>query len=268
MHTVGMPSSQLEDLIRQKHWRQLGSPCAGCNSVILISDILDCARYTSVECALRDYSTKGSRAAHFLNATGNEMRKLFLLISVLALSGCAHVYRQQAQEAEMRARAICESVTASPEVAALLENVPADPSMASVAQLADKGKPTSQQKAIIAKIDQYNAPCTAANTAYLSQYAPAAAPIVLKANQDIKLLWAKLLNDELSFGEFNAERAKIAAAAFAEAQAAESTRVANSRQLQAQEYQNYLQMQQNINAFKPKRTNCYTYGNNVQCTHY
>jgi len=200
------------------------------------------------------------------------MRLVFLFISFLALAGCADMAQQralqQAQEARSQVDAVCERIATNPESAPLFTSVPVYPSKATIKQLADTTRPTDQQKAIIAKIDEYKAPCVAAEENYLQQYAPSVAPIFTKLQQDIKLLWAHLLSGEINFGRFNSERARISAAASAAAQSSESARVAQAQQMQMQRYQNYLQLQQNLNGLRPRTTNCYQYGNSMNCTQY
>jgi len=196
------------------------------------------------------------------------MRGVLLLITALALSGCAHQVRQQMMAERQQAEAVCEENSNRPELEPLRDAVPTNALRASIGQLASTDKPNDQQKAVIAKMDVYDARCREAVMAYLQRRAPAGVPIYAELIQSTKLLWAKLLADELTFGQFNSERARLASEATTRAEAAESVRVTQAQQLQAQQYQNYLQMQQSINALRPKTTNCYTYGNNVQCTQY
>lgn len=169
---------------------------------------------------------------------------------------------------QQQTKAICAMNDGRPELIPLRGIVPSNAQEATIQQLADKNKPNAEQRAVIARMDEYQAPCQAAVMDYLQRRAPAGAPIYVQMNQGMKLLWAKLLSGEMTFGQFNSDRAQLASSSGARAEEAESSRIAQAQQLQAQRYQNYLQMQQNMNAFKPKTTNCYGYGNNVQCTQY
>ncbi|MDS1142416.1 hypothetical protein RE432_18435 [Pusillimonas sp. SM2304] len=196
------------------------------------------------------------------------MIKILLLMPALALVGCAHQARQQALEEQAWVNTVCEASSQRPEMEPINDAIPSNALKATIGQLADKRKPNALQKSAIVRIDEYHEPCRAATEDYLQRRAPAAAPMYAKLIQDTKLLWAQLLSDELTFGQFNSERARLASSAQAEAEAAESSRIHQAQQLQAQQYQNYLQVQRNMNAYRPKTTNCYQYGNNVQCTQY
>lgn len=204
------------------------------------------------------------------------MKIAILVATLLSLTGCGITARQQATEQQNAAFALatstCDAVAQQPELASLWGDIPVKANLATVAQLASDKKPSEAQKRAILKIDEYEAPCRTATLNYLSLYAPAAAPIYEQAVQDTNALWARLYSDGLTFGQFNTERARIVAASNANAQMAESSRVNQQRQIRAQEYQNYLQLQRNMDSIRqsmtPKTTNCYTYGNQVQCTQY
>lgn len=204
------------------------------------------------------------------------MRKVLLILMAFSLAGCAHQeaerWRQQAQMEEAAAKAVCDSTEARPELDPLREQVAFDASKATVAQLADSRKPTADQKAVIMQIDEISKPCEDAVSAYFTTYSPVVAPVHAELGQAMKQTWAKLLAGEMTFGQFNSERASMSAAARSKAQSLMSSQAAYQAQMQMQQQQLNLQRAQYINSLQqtitPKRTNCYRYGNNVQCTQY
>jgi len=198
------------------------------------------------------------------------MRITILALAVLTLTGCAQqIAMQQQQEAEMAAasaKSVCESVPERPELAILKEQVVFDYTKATVAQLADNRKPTAAQKAVIANIDQYNKPCEDAAIALYSKYTPRALPIYMETSQSVKMLWARLLNGDMTFGQFNTEKVKLASTAQARATQLHANLQAEAQQLQLQQQQLGIQNMQLWNSMRPRTANCYRVGNSVSCT--
>lgn len=204
------------------------------------------------------------------------MRKLILLFVTLSLAGCASQEaaqrREQARMAMELARATCMRVAESPALDPIRGRVALGEEKATVAQMADTGKPTAAQKAVIARIDEISQPCDTAASSFYATYIPALGPVNDELNQSLKQAWARLLVGEFTFGQFNSERAQLKSAAESKVRNIMDNQAAQQAQLQLQQQQLNLQRAQYFNALQqsmtPKRTNCYTYGNNVQCTQY
>jgi len=198
------------------------------------------------------------------------MRKLIIIFGVVGLTGCAQqLTLQQKQEAEMAAasaKAICKEALENPDLDPIRNQVAFDATKATVAQLADARRATANQKAVIARIDEYNKPCEDATIAYFSTYAPAAAPLHAELNQNLKLVWAKLLTGEITFGQFNSERAKLTADARTKLTELAAAAESQAQQFRLQQQQLGIQNMQLWNSMRPRTANCYRVGNSVSCT--
>lgn len=205
------------------------------------------------------------------------MKKYLIVVAVAALSGCAPLISQQrAQQAQLAhdgAVGICQAVYDSDAYAPIRAQVPNNALHPTVAHLGDNRKATPEQVRVIAHIDEISKPCRDSVAAYMNAYAPAAAPYNLAMQTDINALWARLMNGEITFGQFNQARADVAAAAMEKAQYAEAQRVSQQQQLSLQQQQFFLQQQQYWNSLRqqvpqPATVNCHTMGGFTNCTRY
>lgn len=205
------------------------------------------------------------------------MKKYLAFSAIAALSGCAQMaaqqHAQQSQAAHERAVSICQAVYDSEAYTPLRGQVPNNALHPTVAQLGDSRKATPEQAVVIRRIDEISKPCLDSIGAYLNAYAPAAAPYHLTMQTDMRALWARLMNGELTFGQFNQARAGVAADAMEKAQYAESQRISQQQKLSLQQQQLHLQQQQYWNSLRQQipqssTVNCHTFGSFTNCTRY
>jgi len=205
------------------------------------------------------------------------MRKAILFVLVGLLSGCAQYQRQEYVDARPLAQAVvkqaCDQAAANPGFDPIRAQIPADSRKATIAQLNDPHYPNARQKEALSHYDEYASECINQQVSYLSLYAPTALPIYQQGQQEGKIRLAALAAGKMTFGQYNTERAKAVAKTWAEMQQADNARAAQAQQLYLQQQAvRQQELQNNINimrAFTPPRpttTNCYQFGQMVNCT--
>lgn len=227
------------------------------------------------------------------------MIRLILTVACTVLfSGCAQYQAQQraeAQRQEMEAAsrslaAACAAAYNDPAMTILHPKIPFSASDATLAQLGDVSKASAKEKAAIEEFDRLVQPCTTQGQAFFRRFDyPGMGAAYQRFTQEDRSLRASLWAGSITFGEFNTRRGTLvsqfeAARAAAAVEASRAATIAaqqeraNSLQTlqviqqmqQNQQLQqaNQIQSQQLYQMRTPTQTNCYRYGNQVNCTSY
>lgn len=211
------------------------------------------------------------------------MRWMFLVMTPLAICGCASIDRMHAQEDLKTTNAICDRAYADVRLASIRGLIPLNPSTATVAQLSDRSQFTEEQKQALMDMDAALAPCTYAEQQWAAKYdVPAAGGIHQSYAQNGKMLRALAIRKNMTIGEFNEARADLLSRALSDlssaraqysqqrayetaANAAAWSQISNSLQ---QMQQTQIMRQQQLQMNRPVQTTCSRVGYQVNCTSY
>lgn len=213
------------------------------------------------------------------------MRELLLLIALVPLAGCVTPGPQQVKRGpnDDPSRACFDALAYDKRFVPLRDriaiNLPA--SQPTIQMLADKSSPTPDEKLALGEWAAARDGCLAQGAAFRAAYAPPTYTTWMSSNvTTVKLLVARLYAGEISYGEFNRQRAeasessKAYAAGMAQRDREQAAAAEERRRQDAgaalQNFQNQLLIQQQIRNQQiqnaPLQTTCQRFGNRVDCT--
>lgn len=227
------------------------------------------------------------------------MKTAIILAALALLAGCDTMPQQQVQQAPRPTAADDPSVTCARRAAVMPQFAPLSEKIAinmradqvSLEMLADRARPTDQEKALLSAWQQQRVACFDVGVSFRAAYAPPRYVAWLSSSHNgTSGLVARLYGGDMTYGEFNRARASLAAdteatrlemqqreretQAAAAAQDDANRRAAAGMMLQNMQNQQLLQQQlqqqqmQQMQQNRPSTTNCQRFGNQVNCTTY
>lgn len=224
------------------------------------------------------------------------MKLLATLSLLLLVVGCAtqaqqrmNSMRQAFEEGKAQNRLCRDSMKSNPSVAYTYENIAIEEGSSSSNKyklLASNQKLTKDMKQHFLSFLDENSKCRGVAIEGISKVHPSLLVVVVNSQRRIDTLFAKLLGNEITIGEFNRQLQDArgvfdreftsAARDIENGIASDHNSEMQSRQQAAAALQNWSAQQQQMyqnqmlynNLNRPKTTNCNMYGNSVNCTSY